>query len=53
MRHGLHYIGTLTAKVMDVGVEMEIHMQLMKFPSHDLSGQSMNAKSQVLSYLKK
>jgi len=34
-------------------VLMEIRMQLMKFPSHDLSGQSMHTKSQVPSFLKK
>jgi len=38
---------------LDVGVEMEICMQLMRFPSRDLSGQSVNAKSQVPSFFKK
>jgi hypothetical protein len=34
-------------------VLMEICMQLMKFPSRDLSRQSVHAKSQVPSFLKK
>jgi hypothetical protein len=38
---------------MDVSDEMEIHVQLMRFPSRNLSGQSVNAKSQVPRFLKK